>query len=59
MQWNSAAEFLAMGDYGLYVWGAYVVTALLLGAELTILVRRGRTLRAASGRRPKADNPSQ
>ena len=23
MNWNSAAEFFAMGGYGLYVWGAY------------------------------------
>ena len=27
MNWNSAAEFFAMGGYGLYVWGAYAVTA--------------------------------
>ena len=53
MQWNSAAEFFAMGGYGLYVWGAYLVTAGLIGAELAILVRRGRTLRRASGRGPK------
>jgi heme exporter protein D len=26
MKWNSVSEFLAMGGYGLYVWGSYVVT---------------------------------
>ncbi len=57
MQWNSAAEFFAMGGYGMYVWGAYAVTAVLIAAELAILVRRGRTLRQASGRSPRPDDP--
>lgn len=52
MYWNSAADFFSMGGYGLYVWGSYAVTAVLIGAELAILVRRGRTLRRAAGRRP-------
>ena len=26
MNWNSAADFFAMGGYGLYVWGSYAVT---------------------------------
>ena len=39
MNWNSAAEFFAMGGYGLYVWGSYGVTAVWLLAE-PILVRR-------------------
>ena len=56
MQWNSAAEFFAMGGYGMYVWGAYAVTAVLIAAELLVLVRRGRTLRGSSGRSPKAVN---
>ena len=50
MEWGSASEFFAMGGYGLYVWGAYGVTAVLLAAELVLLVRRGRTLRGAPGR---------
>ena len=59
MQWNSAAEFFAMGGYGLYVWGAYAVTAALIGAELAILVRRDRTLRHASGRSPRPNDHAQ
>ena len=31
MNWNSAAEFFAMGGYGLYVWGSYAVTLRLHG----------------------------
>lgn len=34
------SEFFNMGGYGLYVWGAYGVTAVLLVAELVLLVRR-------------------
>jgi heme exporter protein D len=49
MQWNSISEFLAMGGYGLYVWGAYALAALLIAAESAALVRRGRTLRASRG----------
>jgi heme exporter protein D len=40
--WNSAAEFFAMGGYGLYVWGAYAMTALLLLAEPWFARRRHR-----------------
>ncbi len=56
MQWNSIGEFFAMGGYGLYVWGAYAVTAALIAAELLILSRRGRTLRVAPGRSPGTEN---
>ena len=50
MQWGSVSEFFAMGGYGLYVWGSYLVTAALIAAEIAVLVRRGRTLRARAGR---------
>ncbi|HWH46226.1 MAG TPA: heme exporter protein CcmD [Burkholderiales bacterium] len=50
MHWGSAAEFLAMGGYALYVWGSYLVTALVICVEVAVLVRRGRTLRARAGR---------
>lgn len=55
MQWGSASEFFAMGGYALYVWGSYVVTAVLIGAEIVVLVRRGRTLRAGTGRNPDSN----
>ncbi len=50
MQWGSASEFFAMGGYALYVWGSYLVTAVVIAVEVTVLVRRGRTLRARAGR---------
>lgn len=42
MQWNTFGEFVAMGGYGGYVWGAYGVTFALLVAELFQLRGRGR-----------------
>jgi heme exporter protein D len=56
MQWGSVSEFLAMGGYGLYVWGAYAVTAVVIVAEMVMLVRRGRTLRAWAGRSSHAQS---
>ena len=49
MQWGSVSEFLAMGGYGLYVWGAYAVTAVVIAAEVAALIRRGRTLSRRGG----------
>ena len=29
MYWNSLSDFLAMGNHGLYVWGSFIVMALV------------------------------
>ncbi len=42
MNWGSAADFFAMGGYGLYVWGSYAVTAVCIAIELVSLARRRR-----------------
>ena len=42
MNWHSAAEFAAMGGYGLYVWGAYAVSALLIAIEIVQVGQRRR-----------------
>jgi heme exporter protein D len=34
MIWNSAADFWAMGGYGLYVWGSFGVTGLCIAIEV-------------------------
>ena len=39
MHWNSLADFLAMGGYGLYVWGSFLVTAACLLIEVMVLKR--------------------
>ncbi len=40
MNWHSASEFFAMGGYGLFVWGAYGVTALCMVAEPVLAALR-------------------
>jgi heme exporter protein D len=37
VNWSSVAEFVAMGGYGLYVWGSFVVTAAAIGWEAVML----------------------
>ena len=44
MIWNSAAEFWAMGGYGLYVWGSLGVCLVALVAEVLLLDHRRRAL---------------
>ena len=40
MEWGSFNEFFAMGGYGLYVWGSYLVTVVCILLEI-LTVRRG------------------
>jgi heme exporter protein D len=40
MSWGSLNDFLVMGGYGFYVWGAYGMTALCIAAEVLTLKRR-------------------
>ena len=42
MNWGNLDNFLAMGGYGLYVWGSYAVTFALIVTELVLLGRRKR-----------------
>lgn len=37
--WNSLSDFLAMGNHGLYVWGSFIVMALVMTLEPLLLVR--------------------
>jgi heme exporter protein D len=40
MQWNSAAEFFAMGGYALYVWGSMAATAIVMLVEILAVRKR-------------------
>jgi len=40
MQWHSAAEFFAMGGYATYVWGSYLLVALIMFSEPWLISRR-------------------
>ena len=42
MNWQSWSEFLTMGGYGLYVWGSYAVTLVVLIGEIVALITRRR-----------------
>ena len=44
-----SAEFIEMDGHGLYVWGAYVLTAAAMGGELFLLWKRGRRTRHLRG----------
>ncbi len=50
MNWGSLGEFLAMGGYGLYVWGSFGMTALAIVIELTGLAARRRRAAALAER---------
>ncbi len=49
MQWNSFSEFIDMGGYGLYVWGSYGLTLLLMVVEPVLAARRHRHAVAGAG----------
>ena len=44
MYWNSFADFLAMGKHGVYVWGSFVVMALVMIVEPVLVVRSRKQL---------------
>lgn len=50
------SEFLAMGGYGFYVWGAYGMAALALAIEVVAL--RARRRRACAEALALADEPA-
>ena len=59
IHWNSFGEFLAMGGYGLYVWGSFGVTALILVVEPILAVRNRKALVARLKRQARADRTKE
>jgi heme exporter protein D len=55
MQWNSLADFLHMGGYGLYVWGSFGVCAAALVLEQLLLKRRQDAIVRSLRRRARAE----
>ncbi len=47
MNWKDFDAFVAMGGYGFYVWGSYLVTAVLIVAEILALRMRRRAAEQA------------
>ena len=48
MNWSSWSEFVAMGGYGLYVWGSFGVSAVVIVGEVLALRSRRKALRQAA-----------
>jgi heme exporter protein D len=40
MNWGNTGDFLAMGGYGLYVWGSYAVVLIWMLGEPVLVARR-------------------
>ena len=51
MHWSSWSAFWSMGGYGLYVWGSYGITVVLLVGEVLSLLKHKR---AAVGSKAEA-----
>ncbi|WP_217350711.1 heme exporter protein CcmD [Azonexus fungiphilus] len=56
--WNSFSDFLAMGGYGLYVWGSFGVTALAMLIEPIVVARNRKAIVARLKRQLRAESRS-
>jgi heme exporter protein D len=50
MIWDSWSDFFAMGGYGLYVWGTFIVFVVCMLGEVAMLVQRWSAIRQRLGR---------
>jgi heme exporter protein D len=55
IHWNSFSDFLAMGGYGLYVWGSFGATVLIMAIEPIVVARNRKTTIARLKRQLRAD----
>jgi heme exporter protein D len=55
IHWNSLADFLAMGGYGLYVWGSFGVTVLIMAVEPLLIAKRKKETIRRLKRQMRAD----
>ncbi len=53
--WNSFSDFLAMGGYGLFVWGSLGACAVVCVAEPLLLNLKRRALLREAGEQVQAD----
>jgi heme exporter protein D len=56
MNWS---EFFHMGGYAFYVWGSYLVSLVVIGAEVVAVIRRKKSLAArgvAGGKSTKGES---
>jgi len=58
IHWNSFSDFLAMGGYGVYVWGSFGVTALIMVVEPIVIARQRTATIARLKRQLRAESRS-
>jgi heme exporter protein D len=54
--WNSFADFIHMGGYGLYVWGSFGATVLIMAVEPILVARNRKTTIARLKRQLRAES---
>ena len=59
MNWNSPADFFAMGGYALYVWGSFGACALAMLLEPLLLRQRRNNIVQSLRRQAKPDKLDQ
>ena len=55
IHWNSFSDFLAMGGYGLYVWGSFGATLLIMAIDPIVVARNRKPPIARLKRQLRAD----
>jgi len=50
--WSSWSDFFSMGGFGLYVWGSYGITLVLLAGEVLMLWKRKRNIKRRQSPQP-------
>ena len=56
IHWNSFSDFIAMGGYGLYVWGSFGATALIMAVEPIMVARNRKATIARLKRQLRAES---
>ena len=54
--WNSFGDFLHMGGYGVYVWGSFGVTALIMLVEPIVVARNRKNTISRLNRHLRAES---
>ena len=56
MEFNSFAEFIAMGKHGLYIWLSYGITAVIIAVNVVQPILRRRRLMKEQAQRLRREN---
>lgn len=57
--WNSFADFIHMGGYGLYVWGSFGLTVAIMIGEPIVVARQQRNTLSRLKRQLRAESRTQ